>query len=350
MVLQILAHSAKEHSMQKEILSKVILLDNKGHLQTAGYAKQFNFEYNKANAKRRPFSLKEWDFYQVLCGSKVIQLTIGHVSYCSQVSASIIDLETGQRRDVSSTKFLPKKLPKQMPTHPEKPHVLQYFRKNMHMQFSVEEKQRKLTFSCFDKLGLRAEIDLTFTNVGKNKEKMAIATPFAKSRQWYLNYKENCFVVNGVCQIDDMFVEVVDGNGLLDWGRGVWPRKHGWTWGNGSTVVDGKHFGFNIGWGFGNTANATENMFFYDNKAYKLGTVTKKVRKNGKIRYQDEEGKFVLDMTTTFDNFTETKAPFVHNTCHQVFGTWQGKVQLDDGTVLEIPPFVAFCEEANNKW
>ena len=36
----------------------------------------------------------------------------------------------------------------------------------------------------------------------------------------------------------------------------------------------GKPFGFNIGYGFGSTSAATENILFYDGKAHKLDDVT----------------------------------------------------------------------------
>ena len=35
---------------------------------------------------------------------------------------------------------------------------------------------------------------------------------------------------------------------------------------------------------------------------------------------------------------------------HQVHGLWHGSVTLDDGTVLEIRDFYAFCEYVENRW
>ena len=187
------------------------------------------------------------------------------------------------------------------------------------------------------------------TNVSKSKEKMVIATPFDKSKQWYLNYKENCFTVNGYVRIADVAYQIQNGFGLLDWGRGVWPFHHKWVWGNGGTTVNGKNFGFNIGWGFGNTSAATENAFFYDNKMYKLGEV-QEIKLGDVYRYIDQDERFVFDVEPIYDNFTKTHIAWVNNRCHQIFGKWSGYVVLDDGTTMEIPPFVAFCEHADNRW
>ena len=52
--------------------------------------------------------------------------------------------------------------------------------------------------------------------------------------------------------------------GTLDWGRGVWTYDNTWYWGSGNCDVDGHAFGFNIGYGFGNTKAASENVIFYD--------------------------------------------------------------------------------------
>ena len=334
--------------MQNQITSKVNLLQD-GQLAERGFATEMNFVYNKKGQKLPALGLKEWDFYQVVCGRKVLQMTIGHISYFSQVSAYLLDLDTGKREGVSKILLGSGKIKKQLAADPEEPHLTQYFSSKLKMQYEVTDKKRRLTLSQMDKYGVRAEIDVTLTNLSAEKDKMVIATPFAKPKQWYLNYKENCFVANGYARIAGMEMEIVGGNGVIDWGRGVWPRKHQWVWGNGSTLVDGKHFGFNIGWGFGDTSNATENMYFFDNKAVKLNEV-KEIRNGDNLRYVDDERKFVFDVQPLYDNYTRTKAVVVNNSCHQYWGLWRGHVILPDGSKLEVPPFVAFCEHADNNW
>lgn len=330
---------------QKQITEKTQLLAD-GNLLEAGYSTHMNFVYDRREARGK---FKEWDFYQILCGNVVLQLTVGHIDWCAQISANLIDLSTGKRQSVSQTRLNPRKVKRALGSNPETPNQVLYSHKGLKVHFETTPTSRRLTLSQLHKNRLRAEIDVILTNIFDEKDKMVIATPFDEPQQWYLNYKENCFVANGYARIDDFEVEIKDGNGVLDWGRGVWPRKHQWIWGNGSTVVDGKHFGFNIGWGFGNTSNATENMFFWDNKAYKLGTVQEFLIGDN-YRYADEEKRFVFDVEPIFDNFTRTKAPRVDNTCHQVFGKWHGYVVLEDGTRVQVPPFVAFCEQADNNW
>lgn len=321
------------------------LLEN-GKLKTAGFSTHMNFIYDGKTVKSR--RLKEWDFYQILFGDYVLQFTMGHVSYAAQVSVTLFNIKNGFRATVCRTKLGSGKLRKKMPNSPEKPSVLQWFDSQVKAQFEVTPRYRRLTLSQFCKNDVRAEIDVTLTNSSFSKEKMVIATPFQEG-EWYLNCKENCFVANGYCRIDSVELEIKDGNAVLDWGRGVWPRKHSWVWGNGSTTVDGKPFGFNIGWGFGDTSQATENMFFFNNKAYKLGSVAEGKTSEG-YKYFDDEKTFVFHVKPLYDNYTHTKAFGVNNTCHQIFGVWSGEVTFPDKTKMKIPPFVAFCEHADNKW
>ena len=64
-----------------------------------------------------------------------------------------------------------------------------------------------------------------------------------------------------------------DSFGVLDWGRGVWTYHNTWYWGSASGQVEGVPFGWNIGYGFGDTSAASENMLFYGGKAHKLSQV-----------------------------------------------------------------------------
>ena len=44
----------------------------------------------------------------------------------------------------------------------------------------------------------------------------------------------------------------------MDWGRGVWTYHNTWYWSSASGELDGVPFGWNLGYGFGDTAAATE--------------------------------------------------------------------------------------------
>ncbi len=102
---------------------------------------------------------------------------------------------------------------------------------------------------------------------------MVIATPFNKPGHFYYNQKINCMRARGeviITTVTHMFLIPRTASPSSTGGRGVWTYKNTWYWGSASGAVDGVPFGWNIGYGFGDTSAATENMLFYNGKAHKL--------------------------------------------------------------------------------
>ena len=58
---------------QREITEKTILLDKRGRLAEPGWARRMNYVYNREKARKNPFNLKEWNFYQFIKGHWVVQ-------------------------------------------------------------------------------------------------------------------------------------------------------------------------------------------------------------------------------------------------------------------------------------
>ena len=385
--------------MEREIKKKVLLLDGRGRLRRAGYARQMQFIYNRDCVRSFPLRLKEWDFYQIQKGHLVLQMTIGHVSYMCSVSAALMDLDTGEKYEsgIMRPLFVP-----QMETDPEGMSHLQYRQKDFSMSFLVKRDRRILRMrggtgaKVLSEQGAakgvsaekeRVEIDLTLTNDPAN-EKMVIATPFAHPTQFYLNYKENYYMVAGKVCFGDREEDFTGATGLLDWGRGVWPYSHQWFWGSATARLDesgrpvasmdgkdrpgertaglpeedGVPFGLNIGWGFGDLSHATENMFFYRRKAYKIRglKVKKPTRPEPKRKMEgvelkdtwmlrDTAGKLSLEFTPFFDNYTARPFVVVETHCHQLFGTFRGYVITEEGRI-PIDGVNGFIEHAVNRW
>lgn len=339
--------------MQREITEPTSLLDSRGHVLRPGYARRMLYRYNRENVRAHPLALKEWDFYQILQGDWVLQLTIGHVSYAASVSASAFNIRTGQRAGFSHLSPLPlRAMP--MPRDPEGNGVLSVAGRDYAARFEVAGRARRLVMKARDrKSGCDIDIDVVLNNDPAN-EKMVIATPFAKPNQFYLNYKENFWGGEGRATFGDVTLAFDEtAAALIDWGRGVWPFTQEWFWGNCTARLDGRRFGFNIGWGFGDTSRATENMFFYDGRAYKLGALSVERDPADYMkpwRFVDGGGAFDVTMTPVFDNFSQTKILFIETGCHQVWGLYSGTAGLPDGRVLVLKDVPAFCEHARNRW
>lgn len=338
--------------MQNEIREMTNLLNEDGSLVNSGYAKKMLYEYNRENIKAKALRIKEWDFYQIIMGDYVLKMTIGNISYVAELSVDLFNVVTKEKYSFSKMKILPFSSIK-LPLSPEPTSDIYVKGKDFAISFSVKPKKRILKLKAFDKKNGNIEIDVEINN-DINNEKLVIATPFNKAKCFYLNCKENYFGGKGSITFGDKTIFVDENStAVLDWGRGVWPFAEEWFWGNGASFINGNKFAFNIGWGFGDLNKATENVFFWNNKAIKLGKLhteldTKDYMKVWKFR--DEENKFQMEMTPIYDKIADTRIGFIQMYCHQLFGYYNGFVVLPDGQKIEIKNMLAFCEHSNNRW
>lgn len=144
---------------------------------------------------------------------------------------------------------------------------------------------------------------------------------------------------------------------MLDWGRGVWTYENTWYWGSASGIAQGRRVGFNVGYGFGDTSAASENMVFVDGVAHKLSQVTFNIpMKNGQENYlspwtfTSDDGRFEMDFMPILDRAACTDAKLILSDQHQVFGRYSGRMILDDGSALDVKSLTGFAEKVHNKW
>ncbi len=327
------------------------LLNAKGNVAKPGYTVKADiYKYDRKKIKANPLRIKEWDFYQFNTDRYMIQIVIFDISLGGSVSLCLLDLVTGKKEETmvldlfTNGKY-------NMPSSAEKPHTIKYNKHGCSLSIKVQDGKRYIKFNKND-----YKADITVTQLPEH-ESMVMAVPFKKDGYFYYNQKMNCMTAEGYVKTPTMSVKLKPENSfcVLDWGRGVWPYKVDWFWGNGTTKLsDGKIFGFEIGWGFGDMSAASENMLFYDGKAHKIGEITMFRNENNLMDpwcFKTDDGRFDMTMFPMHDNYTSSRvAGVIGNQCHQVFGKWSGKAILDDGKVIEINDVVAFCEHSDNRW
>lgn len=141
--------------------------------------------------------------------------------------------------------------------------------------------------------------------------------------------------------------------GVLDWGRGVWTYNNTWYWGSASGKVNGNLFGFNIGYGFGDTSRATENLLFFNGKVHKLDQVKFHIPDGDFLqpwKFSSNDARFEMDFKPIIDRNSNTNLLFIQSDQHQVFGRFSGKALLDDGREIIIKDFLGFAEKVKNRW
>ena len=343
--------------MQYEIRNVIPLLDETGNLTQPGFAKKLLPVYDRTKVKGGFARLKEWDYYYVGNHRYGVALTIADNSYMALDSISFLSFE-GNAWEVTKSPMRIFPMGKTGLPQTSVSGVTQISGKGYAIKFVVEDGQRHLTAHMEDfKDGQPIDIDLTLTQ--EPEESMVICTPFEKDAHFYYNQKINCMRASGTAKLGQTVYPFrsEDSFGVLDWGRGVWTYKNTWYWGSASGLVDGVDFGFNIGYGFGDTSAATENMLFYAGKAHKLSKVTFHIpEKDGTEdfmspwKFTSDDGRFEMDFVPVLDRASNTDFKVLGSNQHQVFGLFTGTATLDDGTVLQVSNLMGFAEKVMNKW
>ena len=337
----------------REITIPGHLLRPNGTLLQPGWSRDMIQKYERKMICAPKFRIKEWDYYLVLAEDFAFAFTISDNGYIGLQSVSLIDFTTPcEHTETILTPFPMGKL--NLPASSKEGNTV-FKNSRLHMEFRVSEGKRRIC-CCFRnfKDGKTLVADITLKQ--PEMDTMVIATPFGDDpKAFYYNQKINCMPASGKVTFDgkEYIFNPEKDFGTLDWGRGVWTYDNTWYWGSGNAVVNGKPFGFNIGYGFGDTSLASENVIFYDGKAHKIDDVTFNIPETGYTDpwiFTSSDGRFEMDFVPIIDRSAKIDVKFILTDQHQVFGKMSGKAILDDGTVLEIKDVVCFAEKVHNKY
>lgn len=339
-------------------LTKGKLLDENGYLIEAGYANKLVKEYSRDDIRANRFRIKEWDYYLIYNNNYGVAITIDDNSYMGLNCLTFLDFNKPCETTKSFMKFFTNGKVGFPATSKVGDVVVK--KRNYKMEYLNDGRGRciKVWIKNFkDKKDFSCEFKLT----REPKDSMVIATPFKeKKTAFYYNQKIVGFKVSGKVTIGDETIEFSpnDTRAILDWGRGVWTYKNTWYWGAGAGVVDGHEIGFNIGYGFGDTSNASENMIFVDGIAQKLDQVTFNIPKleNGKEDFMSpwtftsNDNRFDMEFTPIIDRHSNANIVVISSNQHQVFGKFNGTIVLDNGEKIVLTDYLAFAEKVVNKW
>lgn len=336
-----------------EVTRQMPLLDGYGSLREPGWSTRLLQQYDRSQIRAPKFRIKEWDYYLVLNEDFAGAFTISDDGYIGLQSVSLLNFK--ERYEHTETILNPFPMGKlNMPSSSESGDTV-YRDRRLNLQFLVEDGCRRIicnyknfwkgkSFSCDIRLS-QPEMDT-----------MVIATPWKeKKTAFYYNQKINCMRAEGCMEYDGKTYRFCPDSdyGTLDWGRGVWTYDNRWYWGSGNMTVHGKPFGFNIGYGFGDTSAATENMLFYDHVCHKLEDVTFHIPEGDYMlpwKFTSSDGRFEMDFVPVLDRAAKTSALVIVTDQHQVFGRMSGRAVLDNGMVIQVMDMMCFAEDVHNRY
>ena len=343
-------------SKQTEYTQPAKLLADDGTVLAKGWARKNVFDYDrtKVNPQMRG---KEWDFYQLSNGKYMVQVSFANISMGGYASATLVDIVKGETIATQMALFLGGRDKYILPPKGDVPNHVKFNVGGAVFDVDTKENSRTIYFKMKD-IECNFEMDIL-----ENHENITTVLPFNDDpTRFFMTTKQNSMPCAGTFKHGDKVYEFTKNDTfcVLDWGRVNTRHSLVWYWGNGSTYITDeqgkKHiFGFEITWGIGDETNATETCLFYDGKASKFGaidveTFPKPDKYMNDWHFVSEDGKFDMTMKPFYDHHSDTNALVLRMNSHQVHGLWSGKVELEDGTKLEIKDMYAFCEYVENRW
>lgn len=330
------------------------LLDGSGRLIECGWASAEVRRYDRRMIRASGWRIKEWDYYCIATDRHALALTVADNGYLGFLGVSWMDLEAGTAINHGAVRPLPFGR-MALPASADAGDIDQR-RGKLHLSFQAQAGARVLSVDApdFDHgRGLSGRFRLE----QPADDRMVIATPFAGApRAFYYNQKINCMPVTGELTLGGELIrfEPASAFAVLDWGRGVWTYDNTWYWASASGLVGGHRFGFNLGYGFGDTSAASENMLFLDGQAHKLAEVVFHMPAgapdSAPWQVTSSDGRLEMRFDPIVDRHdTVDLGPF-RTAQHQVFGRFSGHAITDDGTRLEFTGLTGFAEKVHNRW
>lgn len=335
------------------------LLKEDGSLREPGWSRKLYQIYDRNDIKAPKFRIKEWDYYLIMSDSFGVALTVSDDGYIGLQSASLLLFgDSPWEHTETILNFFPMGKLK-MPSSTDVGDVT-YKDKRLNISYLKKEGSRRLicNFKNFYE-GKDFSCDITLDE--PDMDSLVIATPWKEDKKaFYYNRKINCMRASGSVNFDgkEYVFDPSSDFGTLDWGRGVWTYDNTWYWSSGNAVINGKPFGFNLGYGFGDTTAASENIIFYDGKGHKFDDISFNipVGADGKKDYMSpwtissSDGRFEADFVPVLDRAAKIDVKFIITDQHQVFGRMSGKAVLDNGEIIEFKDVLCFAEDVHNKY
>lgn len=349
--------SARNH----EVTTVHQLLDEKGHLIEPGWSRRLYQIYDRNKIKAPAIKIKEWDYYLVTGDDFAAAFTLSDDGYIGLESASILDFTDPKNPwEHTNSVLVPFTMGKmKLPSTSESGDIA-FHNKTLDMAFYKSKEYRRIVCeyrNFFDGKTLEADITL----YEPYQDTLVIATPWANSKtSFYYNQKINCMNAQGYVKFAGKTYKFNPENnyGTLDWGRGVWTYDNTWYWSSANKTIDGKPFGFNLGYGFGDTKAASENIVFYDRKGSKLDDVKFNIprKSDGSFDYMSKwtftssDDRFNADFVPVLDRAADMDFKVLVSDQHQVFGKMTGYAILDSGEKVNFKDMFMFAEHVHNRY
>jgi hypothetical protein len=151
----------------------------------------------------------------------------------------------------------------------------------------------------------------------------------------------------------EIFFTKGNGWGIFDWSRGVRPSADIRYWAAACGVSGGRQLSFCAGYSRADFSYGTENGFFVEGVLHKLDQITFHIPLSNWLspwRFTSNDNRIEMTFYPHQERIDRRSLFFHTSTRRQVFGFFSGRVQLDDGSILEFQNLTGFAERGKMKY
>jgi hypothetical protein len=327
------------------------LQDDLGQPHIFGWARQDYLSYDPALIYAARHRLTESDRYIVHTPTHMVVFEIKDDGWLGFMSISVISLRDRKRSTQTYKTWLPLG-GYDMPVSSITGNVRWRLKKTQ-LDFICMEGGARIIKVDIPKFGrhrsLRGELVLS-----EFEEPQSLVTnqPW-RNEKYSFRYTRcsPCFFVEGVIQFGGTEIVFTRGNawGILDWNRCARPKADIRYWAAACGISEGRQLSFCIGYSWADFSIGTENGFFVDGKLHKLDQVTFHIPLSNWLshwRFTSNDNRLEMTFFPHQERIDRHNLLFYRSTRRQVCGFFSGKVQLDDGSVMEFQNLTGFAERS----
>ena len=338
---------------ETEITEPVDALDELGRPQNFGWARYPHVVYDPLRISSPRRFASESDRYILSSPTHLVVFEILDDGCMGYAFISVVSLKDKTRSTQTYRNFFPLgsfKLPRDSDSGSAK-----YQQKKMSLDFTVmDEGVRIITVDIPNfgrKRSLRGKVVLSpppeAQSLVTHMPWRGIGNAFSYSRRspWYF--------AEGVMQTDTAEIVFTRETawGIFDWNRGVRPSSDLRFWASGCGMAEDRQVGFSVGYNSADSALGTENAFFLDGKLHKLDQVSfhLPLDRHEPWRFTSNDNRLEMILSPNQDRF-ESHQMFLYSLKRrQLFGSFSGRVILDDGSELQFQDICGMAERRKNR-
>lgn len=332
---------------EREITEPVFLCDKSGNLNddSIGWARKPIITSNLSGHFMRK---KKWNYWCVFGQEALFSATISHLDYAVVCFVYYLEYETKEFHEETFIIPFGKNL-----TMPEEVLAsVSAMNKNTGIFFIWNNDYMNLKIHSTDFGGkeLKADINIHYP---KEMDTLNVVVP-QSDKQFQFTAKHHCLPAEGSLSIGvkTFTFKAETDYGVLDFGRGIWPRKSKWNWGMASGRQGNDVIGLNFGGKWTDQTGSTENAVIQNGSITKISEDVDFIynTKDFMQLWSIESNQVRLTFEPFFERRAVSNALAVKSEVHQMVGHYYGEITLRNDETLVVDKLLGCIEDHSATW